>query len=270
MIGGTGLSQALAGRWRLGSNSHRFNSSPEGCRYVASHEELQDHERQLLETLAFQHGETYDSYLLLEESRQYFVSSTSGVVGFETWRNHLYVVGGLLAPTAEKPRLLRQFLAFARSNGLSPHFFNILRTDRDLFRHHGLLVSKIGEEPVVDLRATDWGGKAYAWVRRQENFCKRAGVVSKEVRLDAIPEVERRVYISKLNQLSEEHVAATAFGRELSLTVGKANFERMHRRRLFVAESSGTPVAFVIANPAYAGEMWSIETYRRGTDAPRG
>lgn len=248
-----------------------FHNVPAGCSYVSSREELSPAELARAESLSFEYGEAYDSYLLLDEGRQYFFSAGGrGVVGFSTWGRHAYIVGGLLTPAAEKPHLLQQFLDFTRRNGLSPKFFSVLHADRELFRQHGFLIAKTGEEPIIDLREATWRGKRYEWVRRQENFCQRNHVTFSQVDISALDDERRAAYVDALQTVSAEHVQETAYGRELTLAVGQVDFEEMRRRRLFVAEQDGVPVAFVVANPAYGGGMWVVEMYRKRTEAPRG
>lgn len=248
-----------------------FVQLPEGCLHVGSREQLSAQQIQLAEALAYHYGQTYDAYLLLDEGRQYFFGEDGmGVIGFSTWRRHAYVVGGLLTASENKAHLLDQFLKFCQRRKLSPKFFNLLPGERDMYRERGFLVSKTGEEPVIDLMETDWSGKRYQWVRRQENFCERSGVSSREVVIDQLDRQQRELLVDSLREISDEHVRSTAYGRELALTVGKVDFDWMYRRRLFVAEHERKPVAFLVANPAYSGGMWVVETYRKAADAPRG
>lgn len=244
---------------------------PAGCVYVPGRDELTSQQESLAESLAYEFGEAYDSYLLLDDHRSFFFASDgSGVLSFSLWRRHAFVVGGLLTSPELKPRLLRQFLDFAKRNRMTPRFINILESDVALYREHGFQISKIGEEPIVDLRSLDWRGKRYEWIRRQVNLCVRDGVSYTEIDLSAVDVEERASLIAHLNRISKEHVESTVYGRELTLMVGKIDFERLGRKRLFVAWHDKRPVAFVVANPVYGGQMWAVEAYRKASDAPRG
>ena len=224
-----------------------------------------------MERLAFDHGESYDSYLSLDEGREYFFGSRqSGVVSFVRWRRHAYVVGGLLTPRENRRRLLREFLDFAESERLQPLFFGVLGADLPLFQEQSLHISKIGEEPIIDLQATTWRGQQFAWVRRQENSCLKNGVVVDELEPHASCPVFRDSVAPELLEVSKKHLQDTVFGRELALMVGRFRPLQMHRKRLFVAKRDGRIEAFVVATPAYGGQYWAVETYRRRPDAVRG
>jgi phosphatidylglycerol lysyltransferase len=130
-------------------------------------------------------------------------------------------------------------------------------------------VTKWGEEPIVDLRDTNWQGKAYEWLRRQENACHRQGVTLREVNATlADPEFQR--LLPELWQVSEQHVKSTPQGREMRVFDGRFTPDNLGHRRLFLAERDGRIEAFLVLNPALAGKMWAIEIYRRRQDAPQG
>jgi phosphatidylglycerol lysyltransferase len=239
---------------------------PDGCTYAAGRDDLARNRLALAERLAFEQGEGYDSYLLLESGRQYFFGrGDCGVVGFSTWRNHAYVVGGLLAPPACKRLLLADFLDFARRNRLEVSFLNVLATDLEVFRERGFQVSKVGEEPIIDLDVATWQGGDFAWVRRQENFCVRQRVRCAEVDAPALPGLA-----AELHEVSHEHLGDTVYNRELSLMVGRVDLEHLYRKRVFVARREGRVEAFVVAAPARSGQLWAVETFRRRPNATRG
>lgn len=223
------------------------------------------------EELVYDHGEAYDSYLILERDRQFFFNSErTGVVSFESWRNNVYVVGGLIAAKEDRASLLAEFIAFAQSRRWRVHFLNIMAGDVPLFREYGFQLSKTGEEPLIDLRTATWAGKDFAWVRQQENASSKAGVEFREVDVAILEPAERNRLAAELREVSDLHVNGTVYGRELGLMVGKLDVEEMFRKRLFVAERAGKIEAFVVSTPSHGGRVWSVETYRRRPDSPRG
>ena len=73
----------------------------------------------LVEACAFDHGRVYDSYLVVEQQREYFFASGwQGCVGFTRHGRYAHIVGGLLAPVEDRETLLAEFLAFAREERL--------------------------------------------------------------------------------------------------------------------------------------------------------
>lgn len=244
---------------------------PAAGTYFASRSQLDSEWLALAERLVYEHGEAYDSYLILERDRQfYFAADRKGVISFESWRNNIYVVGGLVAARENREALLEEFLEFARSRDWNLHFLNIMAGDVPLFRRYGFELSKTGEEPLVDLRRATWAGKDFSWVRQQENASAKAGVTYREIDVAGLTSEARSDLDRQLREVSDLHVGGTVYGRELGLMVGKFDLEQMFRKRLFLAEREGRIEAFVVSTPSHGGQVWSVETYRRRPDSPRG
>ena len=223
-----------------------------------------------LDEFAYQYGETYDSYLVTEDRREYFwCRDCSGVVGFVRHGKYVHVVGGLLAAEDAKPLLLADFLAFAEREKVRPTFYNMCADDERLFAAFGFQWTKWGEEPLVDL-STKWRGKPYEWVRRQENYCKRHGATCEEIDPSMSDPVYRDEIVDELLEVSEEHLASTTHRKELRFLVSQFDPENLGRRRVFVARRNGRMEAFILCNPCRHGRMWAVETYRRRPDAVRG
>ena len=221
--------------------------------------------------LAYQHGQNYDAYLILEAGRHLFFSADrQGVLSFERWWNCAYVMGGLVASPEHQPELLRQFLTHAQKQGWNLYFFNIPPEQAHIFRSAGCEVSKVGEEAVIDLRDTTWGGKGFAWVRQQENNCVKTGMTFREVHFDGMSEADRTALKAELAEVSREHIGDTVYNRELGMMVGAFDLDRMFRKRLFVAECGGHVQAFLVALPSQDGHVWNAETFRKRLTAARG
>ena len=181
-----------------------------------------------------------------------------------------FVVGGLIATPENRETLLVAFLDFAASSKLVVSFLNIGRNDLALFRRYGCQISKFGEEPVIDLEETTWNGKAYEWLRRQENFCTRQGVQFREIAHDPGDTVYRDQIVPELEEISQAHLASTLHGKELEFVEGRFRPLALGRRRLFVAVRQARMEAFAVCNPCLAGAMWAFEMYRHRPDATRG
>jgi phosphatidylglycerol lysyltransferase len=225
----------------------------------------------LLEEHAYRYGESYDSYLVTEDRREYFWSrDRCGVVGFVRHGKYAHVVGGLLATDEDKPLLLTDFLAFARREKLRVTFYNVCPENETLFKEFGFQWTKWGEEPLVDLAETEWRGKPYEWVRRQENYGKRHDVICEEIEPSMNDPQYRDSIIDQLREVSEEHLASTTHQKELKFLVSQFDPENLARQRVFIARRNGRIEAFILCNPCLNGRMWAIETYRRRPDAVRG
>lgn len=244
---------------------------PAGCEYYRAHDEQEPEISVLAEQLAFDHGETYDGYLATDPDRRYFFGSDGeGVVAVRRKGRYLYVTGGLLAPRDRRECLLDEFLDFVKGNRWHVTFMNVPRNEARLFRNRGLQISKFGEEPLIQLSEVQWRGKAYEWLRRQENGCKRQGVEIREIDPNPFDPYYCDKIVPRLLEISQTHIAQTLHQRELEFFVGRFRPLQMGRRRLFVAERDAKIMAFIVCNPALSGNLWAIEIYRRSADAVRG
>ncbi|HMP04863.1 MAG TPA: DUF2156 domain-containing protein [Lacipirellulaceae bacterium] len=227
--------------------------------------------RSRLRDLAIEFGETYSSYLSTEEDRQYFWSQfPEGVVAFRRRGRYVVVADGLLAAPDDREDLLRAFLDFARRRRWHASFVNVPRNEINLFRRQGCQVTKCGEEPLVRLDRTRFQGKDWEWARRQENFCRRHGVVCSEAAADPADDDYRQRIAPQIEEISREHLAGTLHGRELTFFVSQFSPDDVRGRRVFIAEEGERVVAYAVCNPGLAGQMWAVEVYRRRGDAVRG
>jgi phosphatidylglycerol lysyltransferase len=226
------------------------------------------------ERQAFAHGSVYDSYFATESGWKRFWSlDRSGVVSYRRLGRYVKVIGGLLARDEDKPQLLREFVAFARSHRLLVTFFNVTEEDALLFREAGFQVTKWGEEPYVDLQSCNWSGKQFEWVRRQTNYCRRAGISIVEHCREEMDDATWSSLIRDLRAVSDEHLATKSHAGTIRLLEGQLDENGWGRRRLFVAYSSDSPKrieGFLIALPSRNGMHWSFEMYRHRRDAVRG
>jgi phosphatidylglycerol lysyltransferase len=223
---------------------------------------------------AFTYGTVYDSYFATESGWKRFWSlDRSGVVSYRRLGRYVKVIGGLLARDEDKPQLLQEFVAFARSHRLLVTFFNVTEEDAALFREHGFQVTKWGEEPYVDLQSCSWSGKQFEWVRRQTNYCRRAGISIVEHCREEMDDAAWTSLIQNLRAVSDEHLATKSHAGTIRLLEGQLDENGWGRRRLFVAYSSDSPrriEGFLIALPSRNGMHWSFEMYRHRLDAVRG
>lgn len=224
--------------------------------------------------MAFLYGAVYDSYLAAEKNRREFWSSDrSGVLSFVRIGRHVKVGGGLLAPPEARSQLLGEFLALCRREKWTASFFTITPADVELFRFHGCEVAKWGEDPLVDLADWNCRGKDFEWLRRQENYCRRHGVLCIEWDPRSASTAERRATFAEIEAVSQEWLEAKPQARPLDFFNGEPNPKSFAGRRIFLAradEGRGRLEAFVVASPFDAGERWGLDIYRHRDDAVRG
>ncbi|MDX1387138.1 MAG: phosphatidylglycerol lysyltransferase domain-containing protein [bacterium] len=246
-------------------------SAHSGNEYYGVQSEMPEEALNLMEQYAYDFGQGYDSYLITENNREYFFcKDRRGVIGFKRRGRFAHVVGGLLSSPEDREILLEEFTRFSRDNNLDSWFYCIDKDEINLFRGQGYQVTKGGEEPLINLKKTDWRGKNYEWVRRQENYCLRKNVIFQEID----PNPEDRNYIQnilpQIKFVSHSHLENTLRGKSHEFFISQANPLNFGRRRIFVAYRDYKMEAYIVCNPCLGGNMWAVETYRKLPDAPRG
>ena len=197
------------------------------------------------------------------------VSRRRGGVAVAGNGGNWFAGGGLLAPDDKKEELLAEFTEQAVLHRSVLTFFNVGPDDLALFRRFGFQATKWGEEALIDLTTCDWSGRAYEWVRRQSNFCRRQGLVFSECPDGGTAADD----LAELSEISGLFLANKPQMGEISFLESRFDPRRLGRKRIFIARShwgSGRIEGFLACNPAQNGAMWSMETYRQRPDAVRG
>ncbi len=227
----------------------------------------------VIEEYSFRYGASYDSYLINDGNREIFQATQKlGLLGYIRDKKYIHVIGGLLArDSTAKKNLLSEFIQATQEWGVRTVLFhNILEEDLHLFETFGVEATKCGEEAVIDLTLTDWMGKKYEWVRRQESFCRRKGLTAEEVSIDPSSRAIDPELARELEWISAAHVRRTMAGTEFSYFAGRLLLDDLKRQRIFIAKSQSRIEAFIVCNPGEAGQFYAIEMYRYRQDAPRG
>jgi phosphatidylglycerol lysyltransferase len=257
--------------WPLGSGSlGAIESAPlAAVRRVSA-----CNDRASLESLAFRHGSTYDSYLATESDREIFwAHGFAGAVAYRRDRRYVHVAGGMLTPPYAKAELLSQIVRWADSERLQLSFYNLTDDDVPLARRFGFQVTKWGEEALVDLPGRDWSGKPFEWLRRQTNFCRRQRLVVRTCDRARLSAAQWRGIAAELTEISHALLVNKPQREEIHFLEGRFDPDHLGRRRLFVAQSdegNGRIEGFLLCNPCRDGTLWAFETYRRRPDAVRG
>lgn len=234
---------------------------------------LSESELAAVEKLAFQYGESPDSYLAVEGDRHCFLTSDHSVaLSVLVSGRYLHIPGGLLGPQELRQQVISQLSEYAKRHRRLIACYSIREPEKTLFEQAGWEVSKFGEDTTLKLSELNWTGKAYEWVRRQFNACQRAGLTCREVVPQSLtPEAWCHIK-EELFEIQREDLQDRVFDQELNMLVGKLQPDQLQRRRLFVAGYPGDPrlQGFVIANPMRSGKSWALEMFRKRQTAPRG
>ncbi|MCA8990456.1 MAG: DUF2156 domain-containing protein [Planctomycetaceae bacterium] len=232
-------------------------------------ESLNETERQTLETLAFSHGEAPESYDVLISSGSVLMSPCGGAaLSVLPHLKYWHMPGGILAPDELKPQVVDWLKEISQQQRKTIAVYNVNPEHMPLFLEAGYEINKLGEEPVLDLGGITWKGKDFEWVRRQTNYCQRAGLEISEF----VDEEERVGLAEEMLEVMTEDLSTRSFSHPLRLLEGEFDPHALFRRRLFLARHGGTGriEGFLACSPMLNGRHWAFETYRKRSDAPRG
>lgn len=227
-----------------------------------------------IEELVYRHGCNYDSYLATDAGREIFWSHDGqGLVSLARVGRYLKAGGGLIAPPERRGELLAELVTRSELREECLSFYNINEDALPLFRRQGFQATKLGEEAVIDL--DDWSctAKAFEWLRRQTNYCRRQGLRMVECIRPRMSPGEWERLLEELWDTSAAFLATKPQSAELRFLDGTFDPRRLGRRRIFVArgeQGAGRIECFLICNPYLEGAGWAFEIYRQRPDAPRG
>ncbi len=231
------------------------------------HASLTASEVELVEQLAFHFGTAPESYEIAISDESFLITPCKrGVVNVIVDGNIWHIPGGILAPPDLRPQIVEWLKHIAENHGKTLAVYSIGAEDVVAFRDSGYEVSRFGMEPFVDLKGLTWSGSRFQWVRRQANFCTRAGLVVREI----VTSEEQRLLASALLGIMHDDLSGRTYPKPLRLLEAVFDPTNLQQRRLFVAMKDDQIQAFVACTPMHNGTEWAFETYRKATDSVRG
>ncbi len=222
-----------------------------------------------LEQAAFRNARVPESYdIAVSDGHLLQSPCRRGVVSVLADGRYWHIGGGLVAPETVKPEMIQWLRQLSREFRKTIAVYNVPEDEAVRFQQAGFVVNKLGEEPIVDLGHIDWAGKPFEWVRRQTNFCQRAGLTVQEV----VGKRNQQRLARSLLEITNDDLRDRTLDRPLKLLEGQFTPHALQRRRLFVArnERRGQVEAFLACSPMNGGREWAFETYRKRRDATRG
>ena len=124
------------------------------------------------------------SALLFNPSYQWFVYEKYAIAYF-SYKNTLISIGGLLADTANKPKILKYFLDFCNENKLNYMFLHFASEDIDFLNKEGVLVNQLGASFVIDYKKYSMQGKRFQQIRNKINKAKSKDIQVSEIKNQA-------------------------------------------------------------------------------------
>lgn len=250
-----------------GCGEEQANAGSAGTVQLKTRAALSPSEHLRLEQHAFDFACVPESYdISVSDGHLLSTNCGRGITSVVPHGRFWHIAGGLLAPESLKPTMIQWLAEVSRSQKKTLAVYNVSETDAVCFRDAGFVVNKFGEEPMLNPRELTWSGKPFEWVRRQTNYCQRAGLKVAEI-CDA--PTQRRM-ASELQDIMVDDLSGRTFDQPLRLLEGQLNPEKLNRRRLFVAQNGDRIEGFLACSPIDSGRSWAFETYRKRKDATRG
>lgn len=222
-----------------------------------------------IEQTAFAHSHSPESYDIVGSMGSLLETPCQqGLMNVFVNGKYWHVSGGVIAPNKMQPVIVNWIKQISARQRQVIALYSVTEEDLPLYVDAGFEVTKFGEEPILNLGELDWKGKKFEWVRRQTNYCKRAGLTVSEIsRVEADSELAR-----ELNEVLHEDLKYRSYPKPLRLLVGEFDPEALHQKRLFVARSPehDRVEALLACSPMNGGTSWSFEMYRKRKNSPRG
>ena len=230
---------------------------------------LSPQERTQLEGAAYTYGSTPETYdVACSNGSLLRTPCGNGYANIHPDGRFWHIPGGMIAQHDLKLRMIQWLKDISLTQRRTIAVYSVGSEDVAQYREAGFVINKFGEEPVIDLGQLNWQGGSFEWVRRQTNYCKRAGLEVAEVSdSDAQRDLSR-----ELDEIHADDLSDRVYSQPLKLLEGEFDSNVLLRRRLFVARHRETNriEGFMAASPMEAGRAWSFETYRKRRTAPRG
>ena len=232
-------------------------------------QQLSEPHRQRLEHLAWERASVPESYdIAVSEGKVIQMPCGGGVASVLEDGRFWHIAGGLLADEATKPKMAHWLAGLSEQQNKTIAVYNVNRHDAALLQDEGFIVNKFGEEPVLNPQQQTWSGRRFEWVRRQSNFCRRAGVVVEEI---AAADQQAELGDTLLEIMNDD-LSGRTFDKPLRLLEGQFHPHQLQRRRLFVARRADDDdiEGFLACSPLHGGRGWAFETYRKRSESTRG
>ncbi len=203
-------------------------------------------------------------FALMPDKRFFFDSSEEVVIPYTLIGNIPLALGDPIGPPHKVGSALRDWIATCESNDWLPAFYQT--TDRFLkeLRANGLLLLKIGEDAVIDLKTWTTSGKKKQNLRTALNKGNRLGWQFEMYR-DVLDDDRVR---EEIRHISEEWLDGRS---ELAFSMGGTHINGSPEERLSVAFApDGAVLGFLTWAPVYARRGWNLDFMRRRLDAPHG
>ncbi|MQY26409.1 bifunctional lysylphosphatidylglycerol flippase/synthetase MprF [Nocardia aurantia] len=205
------------------------------------------------------------AFLALNQGNEiYTVPEIFGFVCFKRVGRYRVQFGGPFADPADRPVLLRRFLADTRAARKRVLALQVQREDAELYAELGMRVNQIGASYAVELAGATLRGKKFVSLRNKISRATRAGL--------EIAEVDAAAHRADIEAVDRPWLRGKGrHVKELEFLIGEIGGPAQEYRKLFLGTIEGRPVGYLSFAPVYGRRAgWLHDLSRRLPDAPPG
>lgn len=226
-----------------------------------------DNDNSYVEYLVKIYGKDSLNYLSFEKDRKIFISKRiEGFIAYVVVKKVALCIGEPICIDNEKKAFILEFINYCKNMKIKPCFSSITKETRDILESLNFVVSKYGEEAVIELNSYKMTGKNTLKLRQK---VKRAENIGLKV-IEYIPTNGRDMVLeSKINEVSAEWFKAKKG--QLSFSVGEMHLNNPIDRRYFISlDKSGDIQAILMFSPYNEGRSYFLDVMRRRIDSVPG
>ncbi|MCX7923442.1 MAG: DUF2156 domain-containing protein [Clostridia bacterium] len=220
-----------------------------------------------IEEMVLRYGIDSLSYLSLEGNKQYYVDKNiDGFIAYVVIQNVAVCIGNPVCASSNLLEIVSEFKVFCAKRNLKICFSSISEEFSNLLEQDGFVISKYGEEALLDLHSyTIAGGKT----EKLRQKLRRAEKLGTRI-VEYIPSIRRDWDIEeKVEVLSREWFLHKKG--QLTFTLGDLNFDNPLNRRFFVAlDEKEDVVAILMFSPFDSQKGYFLDVMRRKVDSVPG
>lgn len=229
---------------------------------------LQEQESVPLETVQqalADYSDNPSAFLALNSGNSYFTApGLAGVIAYRRSGRYLVQFGGVFAPAASYPDLLRQFVAYAAAQRCKVVAVQVQAGDRAHYLDQGFTVNQVGASYAVDLTTCTLRGSKFMQLRNKISRAQRAGLT--------VVEADQVQWAEPMAALDTQWLHSKGkHAKPLEFLVGEYGGPVQHHRRLFIGLLDGTLAGYISYSPVYGSQPgWLHDLSRRLPDGPPG
>lgn len=219
-----------------------------------------DNDNSYLEYLVKMYGKDSLNYLSFEKDRKIFISEKiEGFIAYVVVKKVALCIGDPICLSSEKREFILEFTKYCKSMRVKPCFSSITKETRDILESLNFIVSKYGEEAVIELNSYEMTGKKTLKLRQKVKRAENAGLKVMEY----TPINSRDMVLeSKIDEVSAQWFKAKKG--QLSFSVGEMHLDDPIERRYFISlDESGDIQAILMFSPYNEGKGYFLDVMRR-------